>query len=163
MESIPRGLPAELITQVLIHRYTKPTRCTLHDLVPEWDVCQRKNRGLEVMLRQTRVDTYVVPAPGQQGTVSTTFDHGDDDHIHFPVMEDIRDLDELGPFHHRELAKVWLSESLIQIKHQRPELGPIWEPLNYDRLLRDEKTLSLLPYDREGWLRVQFAGRCQRS
>ncbi|KAK4453318.1 hypothetical protein QBC34DRAFT_395268 [Podospora aff. communis PSN243] len=147
MESIPRGLPAELVTQILIHRYTKPASCALHDLVPEWNVCQRKNRGLEVMLRQTRVDTYVVPALGQQGVVSTTFDHGDDDHIHFPVMEDIRELDRLGPFFHRELTKAWLSDSLIQVKHQKPVLGPVWETPNYNRLLRDEKTLSLLPYE----------------
>ncbi|KAK0633069.1 hypothetical protein B0T14DRAFT_52452 [Immersiella caudata] len=153
MESIFNALPAELVTQILAHRYTKPTSCALHDLVPEWDICQRRNRGLESMLRQTRVDTYVVPAaPGQNGTVSTTFDHGDDDHIHFPVMEDVRDLGGLGSSQHRELAKRWLN-SLIQVKHKKPNFELVSEPVDCDRMLRCQEMRSLLPYEDDRYYR----------
>ncbi|KAK0656639.1 hypothetical protein B0T16DRAFT_487931 [Cercophora newfieldiana] len=149
MASVFANLPAELVSQILIQRYTKSSAaCALHHFVPGWDICQRKNRGLEAMLRLTRVDTYTVPLLDEDYTVTTRFDHGDDDHIHFPAMEDVRDLHELGPFYHRELAKRWLSECLIPVEHQKPQVGPVWggDLTAPDRMLRDDKTLSLLPY-----------------
>ncbi|KAH6854215.1 hypothetical protein B0I37DRAFT_349566 [Chaetomium sp. MPI-CAGE-AT-0009] len=91
-----RPLPSDITTDILAQSLSYPPTCALALLCPEWCICDRPDPELEAILRTTRVDTYTLPlnpptATEPLGTISTTFDHTECDHILLPFMRDPRE------------------------------------------------------------------------
>ncbi|KAK0731477.1 hypothetical protein B0H67DRAFT_74916 [Lasiosphaeris hirsuta] len=148
-------LPPELITKILLARFTQPPVCAFHLLAPGWNICQREYRELQKTIKVARVDTYIVPAKGHQGEISSTFDHEECDHIFLPVMEDPRKFEALSPFYHRELVREWASNTLIVVAQQARWVESLLANIkDTDCLLRSPETMCLLPYEEERYTRT---------
>lgn len=93
---LPHPLPDDITTKILAQSISAPV-CGLALLCPEWGVCDRPRPDLQHIMRTTRVDTYTLPLDPPThtepyGTISTTFDHTEWDHILLPFMRDPREV-----------------------------------------------------------------------
>jgi hypothetical protein len=91
---LPHPLPDGITTDILTRSISAPI-CGLALLCPEWGVCDCPRPDLQNIIRATRVDTYTLPldpptATEPCGTISTTFNHTECDHIFLPFMRDPR-------------------------------------------------------------------------
>ncbi|KAK4105432.1 hypothetical protein N658DRAFT_118658 [Parathielavia hyrcaniae] len=167
--TLPPEIIANILTQSITHSYT----CALSLLCPEWHVCARRHRALETLLRSTRVDTYTLPLdPSQPGSVSTTFDHGPEEHASLcrPLLDDPRRVEEksgrgdgvgelmlagaLPEFYQRELVREWASRSVVVVGQEvnAAAVGPLWREMSEEEvkglvLLREQRAVRLLPFE----------------
>ncbi|GAB1310872.1 F-box domain-containing protein [Madurella fahalii] len=148
------SLPPELVTKVLLQSVSETPTCVFALLCPEWNVCERKYTALEKILRSTRVDTYTLPShPGEKGHISTTFEHGQHDHIRFPLMRDPRYVngEALSGFYHREMVRAWTGECAIVVGQELSHVGRLWRAMPREEveellILRERRNLGLLPF-----------------
>ncbi|KAF2972962.1 hypothetical protein GQX73_g479 [Xylaria multiplex] len=80
-------LPPEIMTMVIKRLVADKPRCALNFVVPDWDICRRKNLEHDIMPKNTRIVTYTRGMGIQVGSLSCKFDHGDEDHILTPVAK----------------------------------------------------------------------------
>lgn len=144
--------PPEIVTQILVQANRHDAPCVFQLFTPEWDICGHTHREgrLREALRTVRVDTYTVLEDGP-GEVSTSFNHGQEDHLYLPMLDYPALADDLPPFYRRELLKAWAGDRLVIIDERRGSVGSLSDPdlplqIHCRPILRDPLMTSLLPY-----------------
>ncbi|KAI1505246.1 hypothetical protein F5X99DRAFT_430511 [Biscogniauxia marginata] len=153
--SMPRHLSPNVRSIIISHALDMNPMCALDFLVPDWNICRRKNPVLEKVLEITRIVTYTQAVDGQNSTLSINFGHDEQDHILLPMKQFDDRLATLDKWCCNEVSRdfyrgnthvfqLTTSEFLDDITNGSLLLNSRMFPL------RGKQAQDILPFDDEG-------------